>query len=84
MLFLLPVFVIDAVKLSHRFAGPIFSLKRTIRGVAAGETPRKVKFREGDFWKELADDYNAMLTKLGALEDETSEAVDDAPLVESK
>src|SRR6187455_1216601 len=71
MVFLLPVFVMDAIKVSNRFAGPIFSLRRTIRGVAAGETPRKLKFRQGDFWHDLAEDYNAMLTKLGALENET-------------
>jgi nitrogen fixation/metabolism regulation signal transduction histidine kinase len=84
MLFLLPVFVMDAIKLSHRFAGPIFSLRRTIRGVADGETPRKVKFREGDFWQDLAEDYNAMLAKLGALQDEESETVDFEKPVESK
>ena len=84
MVFLMPVFVMDAVKLSHRFAGPIFSLRRSIRGIVNGESPRKLKFREGDFWQDLADDYNAMLTKLGALENETSETADDKKLVESK
>ena len=83
MLFLLPVFVLDAIKLSNRFAGPIFSLRRAIRSVVAGETPRKLKFRTRDFWKDLADDYNAMLSKLGALE-EKSETTDDEKLVESK
>jgi hypothetical protein len=70
MVFLLPVFVIDSIKLSHRFAGPIFSLRRAIREVAAGAAPRKLKFRRRDFWKELAEDYNAMLGRLGAFEDE--------------
>lgn len=84
MVFLLPVFVMDAVKLSHRFAGPIFSLRRAIRGIAAGEAPRKLKFRQLDFWQDLAHDYNAMLTKLGAIEGEKSEPADDAKLVESK
>src|SRR6478752_1536943 len=65
MLFLLPVFVMDAIKLSHRFAGPIFSLRRTIRSVADGSAPRKLKFRKNDFWQGLAEDYNAMLSKLG-------------------
>jgi hypothetical protein len=83
MLFLLPVFVMDAIKLSHRFAGPIFSLRRAIRGVADGETPRKLKFRKGDFWQGLAEDYNSMLSKLGALE-KSSETPEDAKLVESK
>jgi nitrogen fixation/metabolism regulation signal transduction histidine kinase len=84
MVFLLPVFVMDAIKLSHRFAGPIFSLRRTIRGVADGESPRKVKFRQGDFWQDLAEDYNAMLAKLGVLKEESSETADDEKLIESK
>ena len=54
--FLLPVFVMDAVKLSHRFAGPIFNLRRSIRSVAAGDQPRKVSFRKGDFWQDPADE----------------------------
>src|SRR6185369_11163910 len=52
MVFLLPVFVMDAVKLSHRFAGPIFSLRRAIRGVTAGDKPRRLKFRKRDFWQD--------------------------------
>jgi hypothetical protein len=64
MVFLLPVFVIDTVKISHRFAGPIYSLRRSMREVADGQPPRKLKFREGDFWHELATDYNAMISRL--------------------
>jgi len=64
MIFLLPVFVIDTVKISHRFAGPIFSLRRTMREVADGQPPRKLSFRDGDFWHELANDYNAMIARL--------------------
>ena len=68
--FMLPAFVVDTIKLSHRFAGPIFSLRRAIREVAAGEPPRKLKFRQRDFWQDLAGDYNAMLVQLGALEED--------------
>jgi nitrogen fixation/metabolism regulation signal transduction histidine kinase len=74
----------DAIKLSHRFAGPIFSLRRAIRKVAEGEAPRKLKFRQLDFWQDLAEDYNAMLLRLGALEDRTNETPEKAKLVESK
>lgn len=83
-LFLLPVFVMDAIKLSHRFAGPIFNLRRSIRSIADGETPRKVSFRHGDFWQELAEDYNRMLTTLGALPTRSSEVAEDKQLVETK
>jgi hypothetical protein len=84
MLFLLPVFVADTIKLSHRFAGPIFSLRRAIREVAAGNPPRKLKFRRRDFWQELALDYNAMLAQLGAVENENHEPSKNGELVESK
>jgi nitrogen fixation/metabolism regulation signal transduction histidine kinase len=84
MIFLLPVFVLDTIKLSHRFAGPIFSLRRAIRGIAQGEAPKKLKFRRLDFWHDLAEDYNAMLARLGALEDGQDEGAQDEKLVKSK
>ncbi|HEX4415749.1 MAG TPA: hypothetical protein VH107_19110 [Lacipirellulaceae bacterium] len=79
--FLLPAYVVDTIKLSHRFAGPIFSLRRAIREVAAGEPPRKLKFRHRDFWQDLATDYNAMLVRLGALEEEKQSADESDQLV---
>ena len=82
--FLLPVFIVDSIKLSHRFAGPIFSLRRTIRAVAQGETPRPLKFRRRDFWHDLAEDYNAMLVRLGALEEQAGDETQSEELVESK
>jgi hypothetical protein len=68
--FLLPVFIVDTIKLSHRFAGPIFALRRAIREIVQGKPPRKLKFRRKDFWQNLADDYNAMLLRLDLLEDD--------------
>lgn len=64
MFFLLPVFILDTIKLSHRFAGPIYRLRNTIRGLANGEEFRPLKFREVDFWQGLADDFNAMVARL--------------------
>jgi hypothetical protein len=82
MVFLLPVFVMDTVKLSHRFAGPIFNLRRAIQEIAQGKPAKRLKFRNRDFWHGLADDYNAMLTKVGALEENSTK--DEAHLVASK
>jgi hypothetical protein len=84
LVFLVPVFVMDSIKLSHRFAGPIFSLRRAIREVAAGKSPRKLNFRRHDFWRDLADDYNAMLAQLGALDDEKTESSASKQLAGSK
>jgi hypothetical protein len=66
MVFLLPVFVLDTLKLSHRFAGPILSLRRAMREAVAGQRARKIQFRKNDFWHDLADDYNALADRLNA------------------
>ncbi|MBL9165070.1 MAG: hypothetical protein JNL18_20235 [Planctomycetaceae bacterium] len=64
LVFLLPVFILDTIKLSHRFAGPIYRLRNTIRSLAKGEEFRPLKFREIDFWQGLAEDFNVMVARL--------------------
>jgi hypothetical protein len=73
MFFMLPVFIVDTIKLSHRFAGPIYRLRSVIKGMAEGEPFRPVKFREMDFWQDLADDFNTMIERVGS---QSSEARD--------
>ncbi len=58
---LLPVFVLDAVKLSNRFTGPIFRLRRTLASIAEGKTVRPLEFRSNDFWRSLANDFNQVV-----------------------
>jgi hypothetical protein len=64
MAFLLPVFVIDTIKLSHRFTGPILNLRRALQDVADGQPPRKLHVRKNDFWQDLASDYNVLAARL--------------------
>jgi hypothetical protein len=63
MVFLLPVFIFDTIKLSHRFAGPVLRLRNEMRAVADGGELRRLSFRKGDFWHSLAEDYNALLDR---------------------
>jgi len=83
MVFLLPVFLVDAIRLSNRFAGPIYSLRRAMRDIVQGKPARKLRFRRQDFWQELAEDYNALLLRLDLLEDEELSAAEDEELVAS-
>jgi hypothetical protein len=85
LVFLLPVFVVDTIKLSHRFAGPIFALRRALREIVQGKPPRKLKFRRYDFWHDLAEDYNAVLLRLQLVSDEVDKSTAaDEELVEAK
>jgi methyl-accepting chemotaxis protein len=64
LFFMLPVFIVDTIKLSHRFAGPIYRLRNVIRSIAHGDRYQPLKFRELDFWQGLADDFNEMVDRL--------------------
>ena len=65
---LAPVFVLDALKLSNRFAGPIVRVRRALAQIADGQTPKAIEFRNGDFWKSLANDLNRAFAKKFAAE----------------
>ena len=64
LFFLMPVFIVDTIKLSHRFTGPIYRLRRVVHDIAEGKPVATVKFRDGDYWQGLASDFNAMLERL--------------------
>ncbi|MFH1266132.1 MAG: hypothetical protein ABIK89_10420 [Planctomycetota bacterium] len=66
LLAMIPLFVWDTVKLSNRFTGPMYRFHKTVQSLAAGEEVRPVRLRKGDFWKDVAEDFNAMLERLAA------------------
>jgi hypothetical protein len=71
---LLPVFLLDAAKLSNRFAGPMIRIRRALSSVLAGDKVEPVKFRENDFWRSLADDFNqALMTRDAAVDEKAVE-----------
>jgi len=61
---LLPLLVVDIVRLSNRFVGPLVRLRRAMRALARGEHVEPVSFREGDFWLEFAQEFNALLARV--------------------
>ena len=61
---LIPVFVADTIKLSHRFAGPLTRIRNDMRRVGQGERVPLVKLRPNDYWQEFAREFNTMLTRL--------------------
>lgn len=51
------------IRFSHRLAGPIFRLKKEMRRLNDGEKIEEVNLRDADFFKELADEFNALTLK---------------------
>jgi hypothetical protein len=65
----LPLLLLDITKLSHRWVGPIFRLRTAMQALAMGEDVQPLTFRTGDYWKDLSDDFNAVLTRVKHLDE---------------
>jgi hypothetical protein len=61
---ILPVMLLDLLKLSHRWVGPVFRLRKCLHALSRRESVPPLRFRDGDFWQELAGDLNAVATEL--------------------
>ncbi len=59
-LVMLPLVVIDIVRLSNRFTGPMLRLRRSMRALTRGEHVAPIRFRDNDFWQEFAEEFNAV------------------------
>ena len=64
---LLPIFIRDSLKFSHRFTGPILRFHQQVRKVGL-ENTQPITLRNEDFWQDLADDFNRMVERFEALE----------------
>jgi hypothetical protein len=67
-LLLLPIVVVDVIRVSNRFVGPLLRLRRSLRGLARGEEVEPIRFRQGDFWQGFADEFNSLVTRVKELE----------------
>jgi len=68
---LVPVFLLDTVKLSNRFAGPTLRFRAVLSDAARGRPVQPMTFRQDDFWQEMADDLNSLLQRPGQLNPST-------------
>ena len=69
-LILLPLFVYDMLVSTNRVAGPVFRFRKELRALMDGKPTPNLKFREGDSFQELADDYNELVVFVNQLQEE--------------
>jgi hypothetical protein len=63
-LILLPFVVGDCLRVSNKFVGPVFRIRRAMKQLANGEKVEAVKFRDNDFWYDFAEDFNRVLKRM--------------------
>lgn len=68
LLTLIPIFLRDTLKLTHRFVGPIVRIRHALKELADGGMIEPIKFRKGDYWEELAEMMNTVAKRINDLE----------------
>jgi hypothetical protein len=64
LIVIFPIFAYDSLKLSNRFAGPMVSFRNALKKLSRGEPVKPLSFRKGDFWRELAADFNRVADRM--------------------
>ena len=78
---LLPLVILDIIRISNRFVGPLLRLRRSMRALARGEYVEPIEFRGNDFWYDFADEFNALRARILQLStDNESKIEDEEPL----
>ncbi len=62
---LIPAFVLDTLKLTNRFAGPISRLRVSLRAASEGRRVKPLHFRTTDYWAEIAENFNKVMRLRG-------------------
>jgi hypothetical protein len=60
----LPVILLDVLRLSHRWVGPVSRLRSSLQSLSRGDAVEPISFRAGDFWQEMAGDFNVIAAEL--------------------
>lgn len=63
-LVLLPCLIYDRLKTTNRLAGPITRLHADMKKLNDGHSLPALRFRDGDHWAGLAQDFNALAEEI--------------------
>ena len=61
VLVMTPFFLRDLCKLTNRLVSPMVCLRRAMRELAEGREVAPIRFRDGDFWNDLPDEFNRVV-----------------------
>jgi hypothetical protein len=83
-LILLPIVMMDVLRVSNKFVGPVLRLRKGLREVAEGRPAQPLNFRDDDFWREMAGDFNraaAHVARAAAERPAPTEEMSEPPVV---
>jgi len=60
----LPLLLLDCVRFTNKFAGPMHRLRSEVEKLADTGEASPINFRKGDFWYDLAEQFNRLASRL--------------------
>jgi methyl-accepting chemotaxis protein len=63
-IFLMIFLTVLGIFITHRIAGPVFTLRRALQKIAGGDYSPNVKLRKDDEFRTLEESFNFMMTSL--------------------
>lgn len=68
MMLILPIFLRDTIRLSNKFAGPMYRLRIGLGTLGQAKPTAPIKFRSSDFWHDVAERFNCVRDRIDSLE----------------
>jgi HAMP domain-containing protein len=62
--FVVAITFLISVFMSHRIAGPLYKLRQAFHTLGDGRWKGQLRFREKDYFPELAEDFNRMVERM--------------------
>jgi len=75
LLLVSPLIILIGILVSHRIAGPVYRIQRSLGTIAAGDLSLSIRLRKGDEMKDLADGVNSLIEQLRANVEEEKTAI---------
>jgi signal transduction histidine kinase len=61
---ILPILLLDCLRVTSKFAGPLVRLRNELRNLADGKHVEPLRLRKNDLCIELADEFNRLVERL--------------------
>ena len=79
-LLLLPLVIVDMIRMSNRFVGPLLRMRHSLRALARGEHVEPIRFRKNDFWRELSEEFNTVVDRVQSQTHNAEQEAEEEPL----
>jgi uncharacterized membrane protein YccC len=63
----LPFIMLDSLRVTSKFAGPLVRLRKEMRNLIDGKPVHRIKFRKNDLYDELTEEFNRLAQEVEAL-----------------